>query len=321
MTAMKLAFTSCMSTQVFPGQQAVWEQIAARQPDRLVLTGDSVYIDAMPHPVHPRDMAADDFAWHVHMLYRALVAQPQFSALVRAVPTDAIWDDHDFLWNESYAERAIDKLVYRGNVRTSRAMFNAFRRALDARAPESFPASWMAGELWNLDEPAPGYRFRDLGNGVALHLTDGRSQRRGRTLLGEAQRAQIAKAMGEMPPGTTHLLASGSLAIASKGEHWGAFDDYAWLLDLAARHDILVISGDIHENRFMPLRLDGGRMLFEATSSGAAIRRLVTLLSECQNHGWLEIDDESVAVSFFSFGEPSHIKPVRIDRRNWRLVS
>ena len=92
---MKIAFTSCMAFTVF-AQQPVWDQIAAQRPDRLLLLGDSVYIDAPPYPIgmtHPKQMAPVEFLQHVLHRWRTQLDQPQFRALVSAVPTDAIWDE------------------------------------------------------------------------------------------------------------------------------------------------------------------------------------------------------------------------------------
>ena len=309
-----------MSTTVFP-QQPVWEQIKAQQPDHLLLTGDSVYIDTPPYAVHPKTMSEDAFMQHVHGRYTALLAQPQFAALVKTVPTEAIWDDHDFLWNEAYAEQAVAKKIYAGHIRASRALFNAYTRSLQAKlATGSFPALYNDALLWKQDEPAPHYRCKDLGAGVVLHLTDGRSQRRKSTLLGSQQRQAIAAKMASFAPDTVHLLASGSVVEAHKGDHWGSFEDHSWLLALAQQHRILVLSGDIHENGFSVIPLDGGKCLFEATASGAAIRLLVTLLSPRQNYGLLEISPQELLVSLFSFGQLNQGKVWRIDRARWQLV-
>ncbi len=318
---MKIAFTSCMSTTVFR-DQPVWDQIRAQQPDHLVLTGDSIYIDAPPFDVHPKQMSDDAFAQHVFNRWRDLLTQPQFKALVSQVPTSAIWDDHDFLWNEHYEERAIRRKVYRGLIRSSRALFNAYRRALDARlAPGSFPAAYNDASLWQPNEPPPGYQCKDLAPGVVLHLTDGRSERVDRTLLGASQRDAIAAQMAMRSSDTVHLLASGSVVENNAGDQWGTFDDHAWLLNLARHHKILVLSGDIHDNVFDPIDVGGGRFLYDATASGAAIRRLMTLLSPLQNYGLVEIDDHELRVSLYSFGQPNFEQPKRIDRQSWRLIS
>ena len=317
---MKIAFTSCMSTTVFP-KQPVWDQIKLKNPDHLVLNGDSIYIDTPPYNVHPKNMSEDAFAQHVFSRYQDLLKQPQFSSLVKAVPTVAIWDDHDFLWNESFEEQALKKKNYKGLIRASRAMFNAYSQALDLKLiAGSFPDSYSYASLWRPDEPAPGYRFKDMGGGVALHLTDGRSERAKSALLGQKQRREIAAQMALLSPETIHLLASGSVVEAHKGDHWGSFEDYQWLLELARTYKIMVLSGDIHDNKFTAIELGYGKCLYEATSSGAAIRRLVTLLSPCQNFGLLEIAHGEVAVSLFSFGQLNIGAPRRVDQKTWKLL-
>lgn len=128
----------------------MWDQIRAQGLDQLVLTGDNVRIDAMPHPVYPKHMSDDAFAQHLFDRYQALLALPQFAALVRQVPTEATWNDHDFPWTESYAEQAIKKKVYRGLIRASRATLKAYCRAFAARlAPDSFPEVYNRAVLWD----------------------------------------------------------------------------------------------------------------------------------------------------------------------------
>jgi alkaline phosphatase D len=317
---MKIAFTSCMSAQVFP-KQPVWAQIAQHDADCLVMTGDAIYIDESPGPVHPKDASVSDFdfAERLFAKYRAQLKQGEFAALVAGLPAYPIWDDHDFLWNESYREGAIDRISYIGKIRASRAMFNAFCRHLATQAPgDRFPDAINDARLWRDNEPAPGCRHVDLGQGVLLHLTDGRSERIGKTLLGAAQRAQIAAAMQAAPPATIHLLASGSVVESHKGDRWAAFDDHDWLLQLAHAHRVMVLSGDIHENAYAEIPLGNGKFLFEATSSGAAIRKLIGIGAECQNHGLLEIGDTALTTSFYSFGKLSQNGPYKIDRQLWK---
>ncbi len=321
---MKLAFTSCMSTIGFPNQP-VWDQIRAQQPEHLVLTGDSIYIDTPPYEQHPKLMMDDAFARHLFARWTALLQQAQFRALVSQpqVTSHAIWDDHDFLWNEAYGEQAINSPVYRGAVRTTRAMFNAYCRALDKHlAPGSFPAVYNDPALYVPNEPAPDYRYRDLGNQVALHLTDGRSYRVRSILLGEAQRRQIEQKIAALPPDTVHLIASGSVVEDHKGDAWSNFDtDYEWLCGLARSYKILVLSGDIHKNRFDTVDAGNGRLLFDASASGAAVRRLVTLGSECQNYGLLDITPTDIGIALYSFGTPDkRVAQPRINRGTWQLV-
>ena len=262
---MKIAFTSCMSTTVF-AQQPVWDQIAAQHPDRLLLLGDSIYIDAMPYPnqaTHPKQLELTDFQQHVLARWRLQLDQPQFRALVQKVPTDAIWDDHDFLWDEASTEGAIGRKIYDENIRISRALFNAFCRTLEARlAPGSFPTAYNDWEINQRNEPPPGYKFRPLADDLKLHLTDGRSWRIRKDLLGADQRARIEANLAASPK-AVHLLASGSVVNDDCGEHWNLFDDHDWLMAQARKYKILVLSGDIHANRFKSIDLGGGQWLNE----------------------------------------------------------
>ena len=319
---MKIAFTSCMSFTVF-AQQPVWDQIAARKPDRLLLLGDSIYIDAAPFPnnEHPKKASAYDFLLHLLERWRLQLDQPQFRALVKAVPTDAIWDDHDFLWNEHFEEKAIAKKIYTDHVRITRALFNAFCRTLDARLAEgSFPTAYNDAAINQPNEPAPGYKYRSLEPELKLHLTDGRSWRLGKDMLGADQRAQIAARMAEAP-NAAHLLASGSVVRAESDARWQDFADYAWLQDLARRFKILVLSGDIHGNRMASLDLGHGRWLHDATASGAAIQMLIALGAKCENYGLLSTDAKTLRLDFFSHGTPDSVGSWAIDRETWARSS
>ena len=86
---MKIAFASCMCTRVFQ-DQPVWTQIAALKPDKLVLLGDSIYLD-IATATSPQDMGDDEFAQHLHRLYTELLAQKQFRALVQGLPKGAVF--------------------------------------------------------------------------------------------------------------------------------------------------------------------------------------------------------------------------------------
>ena len=139
---MRIAFASRTCTPYF-SDQPVWSWIAARQPDHLVLLGDSTYLDVAKGGGHPEQMGEDEFAQHLFRLYRELRSQPQFAALVRqllAGPVRTVWDDHDFLWNDANGAEA--NPVHRGKVRLSTAFHEAFRRALAVGLTAgSFPVS------------------------------------------------------------------------------------------------------------------------------------------------------------------------------------
>jgi alkaline phosphatase D len=66
-----------------PGEQTVWNTIAAKSPDLFLLMGDNIYSNST-EPEKQRRM---------YLQYRA---DPHFRAFGAATPIYAIWDDHDF---------------------------------------------------------------------------------------------------------------------------------------------------------------------------------------------------------------------------------
>jgi alkaline phosphatase D len=286
-----LAFTSCMSTHAFCDTQPVWKQIANESPDALVLLGDSVYIDCPPVGdgngcEHPSDASYVDraFAEHLLNLYRKQLAVPEFAALLAKIPAFAIWDDHDFLWNDADSSLS-NGPSFIGRMILSANLFRYWCKALEYREPLPIHVDDIPKHLWPnpiakvnqsaYDTTMPGYRNRRiLGDKVILHLTDGRSwrHRMHQRLLGEPQRQAIEKVMADAPQDALHIFASGSTVQKYRQENWQTYpDDLCWLQKMASRYNILVISGDIHELKWskpLPCR---ERFLYEAVASGAAV--------------------------------------------------
>ncbi|CAN7580128.1 alkaline phosphatase D family protein [Variovorax sp. LjRoot290] len=316
---MRIAFASCMTSFRFPDQSA-WDEIAARQPDVLVLLGDSAYYDADGASMSQvKSMSAHDFAVHAHGRLARQIARPSFQALVAQpqLTTHAIWDDHDFLWNGACGAEIAGQPHLSHLIPPSRAVFAAYRKALAARlAPGSFPP---APFIWDATTPEPGYSNVALGQNVLLHLTDGRSYktRRGRkALLGAAQMSAIEAACNAADPSTVHLIASGIVFDARNGETWlDCKDEYGRMQALAMNHRILILSGDIHDNNLASYRLTNGRFLFEATSSGAAVCTAVTVGAEQRNWGLLNVDANRVGIEIFKSGVTQYAGS--IDRATW----
>lgn len=318
---MRIAFTSCFCTQVFK-EQPVWDEIAAANPDALVLLGDSIYLDVggQYNSLGVQNLSEMEFAEHAHARYKELLAQKQFRSLVQrpSLTTYAIWDDHDFLWNDACGADAMHSPVQRPLIYPSRALFAAYRKALSLRlAPRSFPAT---PPPWNASTPPPGYTVVALGANVFLHLTDGRSFRKGRgkkAMLGMAQLDAMQAQMLAAPAGATHLVASGSVLDANSGETWlNCVPEYARMHELAKVHNILILSGDIHDNNLASYGLDGGRNLFEATASGAAVRTAVVFGTMQRNFGMLTIDDSTVSIALSKSGATQY--QGTIDRAAWK---
>lgn len=321
----KVAFTSCMLQQRFESQEA-WQRIQAQDPDYLVLLGNSIYLDI---DAAVGRMSTGEFAEHAHGLYRAQLVVPEFDALLRHMAAKggrggrrvfAIWDDHDFLWHNAAGAEIDREPEQRDKLEPSRVLFQLFRRALTEVG--SFPA--RLGEITppTEAEAAPLYESLPLQADVWLHLTDGRSHRTEtwlvpqdkRALLGLPQLDALATAVATAGAGAVHLVASGS---TSSG--WKPYlRDWTALGALAARHRLLMLSGDLHYNACASHSAPQGWPLHEATSSGAAVRDAVVYGAGIENFAVAEIGPAEVRIRFFELG--GETAPRRIDRATWAVA-
>lgn len=323
---MRIAFASCIHTPVFRNQP-VWDWIAARQPDHLVLLGDSLYLDLSLSGPHPEQMLDDEFARHLFARYTGLLAQPQLRALVQQLPPGrvwSVWDDHDFLWNDALGAEARANPQHSGKLRLSTAFHEAFRRALAlGLAPGAFPSAYNDAVFWDMNQPPLATPSVALQPGLWLHLSDCRSWRTRtwlleeskRHLLGAAQRQRIGAAVAAQPQ-ALHLLACGSTLSSWKRRYP---QDWAWLISLAAQHRTLVLSGDIHRNE-VDANHTGGWPLHEATSSGAAVKDAVVFGQRRRNFGLLEIDANELQVTLLADNQVQTALSRRLDRNTWLPV-
>ncbi|WPG39263.1 hypothetical protein [Variovorax sp. EBFNA2] len=324
---MKIAFTSCFSAQSFK-QQPVWTQVGASGATHLVLLGDSAYYDADGSDMGAvKAMGAHDFALHAFGRLRDQLNQKEFAKLVRdtSLRIHPIWDDHDFLWNGACGAQIEGQPSYRHLLDPTRAAFQAYRDALDSHDPKTFP---KPADGWASGVPEPGYRTLMLSNAgdpdgaVMLHLTDGRSYKtKGgeKAVLGSAQMKKLKKTIEESDEKTVHLIASGLTFEARHGETWmDCVAEHAAILALAAARRILILSGDVHENRFAVPWPTGPWSLFEATSSGAALRTAVTIGALQCNWGLVDITKDQVSIELSQL----HMDTRRrvIDRKKWKML-
>lgn len=309
---MKIAFTSC-ACAILVNPQPVWDDIRKAAPDHVVLLGDNIYND-VPSPgiAALKAMGDWEFAEHLYARYAQQLAESRFRALVATpgITMHAIWDDHDFAWDNACGGLLLQQPDQAEKVKLSTAFLKAFRRALAAKDLSTFPASAGDAAFW-ADYHAPV--FTPVGatsmplepSGRSwLHLSDGRTQRTSSTILGPAQRAQLTGAFAAHPS-ALHILASGSTYTQADG--WiGYATDFQWLKGCLGEQAWLMLSGDIHSSGLLIHRGQGAGRLVEATASGAAI---VAYLNpyitgpELRNYGMLEIGTTKLTVSFFAFGK------------------
>jgi alkaline phosphatase D len=305
-TAMRIAFVSCMLTTMYP-DQPVWDWIASQQPDRLLLLGDSTYFD-IDTATHPKDMPDWEFAQHAFQRYAELIAQPRFAALVGSMPAgtvDAIWDDHDFLWNDATGGDRNMRIMQGGKMRISTAFLEAFRAALNQQlAAGSFPADATDAAFWNSNQPTLATPSLQLEPDLFLHLSDGRTHRTStflvadskRTIFGDTQKNTFTQVIVAAPQ-AVHLWASGSTMAGYQKYS----KDVAWLMGLAAQQRMLMLSGDIHRNA-LDAFTNGPNMfpLHEATSSGAALKDAVVAGAVRQNFGIVDIGPQQVDINLYN---------------------
>ena len=104
-------------------------------------------------------------------------------------------------------------------------------------------------------------------------------------------------------PGATHLVASDSMFEVRNGETWlNCVAEHSRMQELIREHNILILSGDIHDNNWATYEIKGGRNLFEATASGAALRTGVVIGAMQRNFGMLTINSAQVDIKLFKSG-------------------
>lgn len=183
---MKIAFTSCASRNLIK-TQPIWDDILASQPDHVVLLGDNLYLDVPDFSMAQlQAMGTWEFSEHLFVRYQQQITEQKFRHLVAApnITLHAIWDDHDFAWNDAMGARLLADPNQAEKVKISINFMRTFRRALANKDLGSFPQRPDAPEFWaDWDSPA----FTPLGktsiqlepDGRAwLHLTDGRTFRK-----------------------------------------------------------------------------------------------------------------------------------------------
>jgi alkaline phosphatase D len=321
---MRIAFASCFHSKIFP-DQPVWDWIAAKKPDHLVLLGDSIYLDVEAGFGHPKDLTDDDFAKRLFKLYNDQLNQSSFKALIQSMKPNrvwSIWDDHDFLWNDATGHQASISAQHKGKVRLTTAFQEAFRFALSSGLSNgSYPSVYNDPKFWNPTQSELETPSAQLAPDLWLHLSDGRTNRTEfwpvpeskRHLLGITQRRLFESRINEASEDSVHLFASGSIAGAYK-QNYAA--DWKWLTKIASENKVLVLSGDIHRNETDAF-FTNGFPLHEATSSGAAVKDAVLVGQTRRNYGLLDISSTEVQVRLFADNKEESKWSRKLSRSTW----
>lgn len=246
---MKIAFTSCCDPWNDP-IQAAWPHLAAKSPDILILLGDNMYMDygmgKNPYGLYdPRKFDDIDFAKVMHGNYAKQWAVPSFHTAISQIPKIyAIWDDHDFAWNNSRGvgtdNDAEEKEFVSKNKRDiSKTLFEQFCSALTTKpSSNQYPGNpYLTGipeHLKNLPDTGIEQTISIVEINAKLHLLDGRSFRpkpdKTISLLGAVQQNILNGKITESALDTIHLIASGTTL-----KDWKSFSDRKWLKNIAKK--------------------------------------------------------------------------------------
>ena len=298
---MKISFAACMRRETIP-QQTVWREVLAADPDCLLLLGNLIYMDyGLPilspePPGTPREYSPVKFRQIMEAKYRAQWEEPSFRELVEAMRARhglfATWGDHDFAW-----DGARGRSVPGETRQVSRKLFNR----------------WVYGH----EVDAEIYRYVDFPL-ARIILLDTRyyaaEPAADADLLGEAQWRFLEKALRH---DRAYTIVCSGMTLDQGEQNWSEYPVELERLRalLTLRQHVLFLSGDFHQNRFKCH--NGPSILYELTSSGAAVNKLGLPfgIAERRNWGLIELGEADVVVRLNSRrGNARH----QIDAMTWR---
>ena len=274
-----IAFTSCIRREAFPDQPQ-WDDIAAADPDHLLLLGDQIYMDFGYWPFshewngRPRDYDVATFRDVMADKYRQQWAEPHFRALYDRLRArdriHAIWDDHDFAWNNAIGSEV--------DATRRQVAYDLFR--------ERFPVS-VPGEIYqSIDTALAQVILLDLRSHARAPLRAAGADAAASRLLGEAQFAFLERELLARPEKPFVVIGS-SITLRDGDENWSCYpQDHARLMQAIADcgRRVILLAGDIHRNVFHPR--GPGQPCHELIASGMAINYLGLGIAEDDRCNW-----------------------------------
>lgn len=275
----RVAFGSCCRIQ-FDRDQRIFDTVRGLEPDMFLWLGDNIYADS-------------DVPGAIADLYRREREVESLAPLLRTTPQLAIWDDHDFGYNDSDRTNPI-----RGE---ALALFR------------NYWANPSFGE-----DGAPGIYFRQSYGGVDFFFLDGRyyrdpsagADRPGKTMLGARQKAWLKAELAKSRAPFKILVSGGGWSSAEKeegGDSWGAYlHERNELFDFIRDRRIggvVCISGDSHmgELNCIPRSAEGGYDIYDLCSSPLAQMPAVKFLRQLPEMRVRDVWSRSVNVGLLRF--------------------
>lgn len=288
--ATKIIFTSCSRYEAFP-KQPVWKKLEDQNPDYLFLLGDTIYMDYgywpfSKEPRHePKKYSIEKFEKLMSQKYENQFCVPEFKSFVTKMRAKngfyGIWDDHDFAWDNSKG-----KNVPKEKEKIARKLFHKY-----LNCSTNYPHTY-----YHIDTPHARVLFLD-------NRTDAEEESETAKMLSDEQFNFIKKKLEHTLPYT--LICSG-LTITEGNENWKKYPNQLKKLCalIESKKNVLFISGDIHLNKFVEQQKIENTDLKtppQLISSGININYLGLgiCLDDKHNWGMLELNDNSVKISFY----------------------
>ncbi|MEI2694101.1 MAG: alkaline phosphatase D family protein [Saprospiraceae bacterium] len=311
---MKIAFTSCCNIKQYP-EQNWWNDISDQNPDYLLLLGDNIYMDyppLIPRVKKLKRMSADLFGKEMDAMYKRQFEEPNFNKLFNKLKANnavfGIWDDHDFLWNDSNGaavRQEVDKNIIEIDEKlvVSRRLFHHYFQNCTSNFPHLY---------YSIDTIKARIIFLD---------TRSYSDKAGENseLLGKAQLGYLESKLEHDKEYT--IICSGQTLteyrfdkLKATAENWAGYPmqlvEFCRLI--ANKEKTIFLSGDIHCNRFVePIALSKIKGILKPSavsqaefdilmtppqfiSSGFALK----LLGFLKNWALLNFDSSGLSISF-----------------------
>jgi alkaline phosphatase D len=258
-----IAFGSC-AEQWKP--QPVLERVVAQQPDIFIYLGDNLYSDT-----YSMDTLRKNYA--------VLAAKPEFQKLKTAMPVYAVWDDHDYGWNDSgrhYPFKEESKEIFLAffgeqgdhTIRAHPGIYHvAYFGERGRRVQIIFP------DLRTFRDKLLPYNGNRAGDSRFNYELDYSPYTTGDSVLvGEEQWKWIEAQLKE--PADVRIIASSTqFGITHNGyEAWANFPhEQKRMLDVIRKskaNGVVFISGDVHYAEISKLTGEGMYPVYDVTSSG-----------------------------------------------------
>jgi len=288
----RIIFTSCIRYEAFKSQPE-WEDISNKNPDYLFLLGDTIYMDYglkvfSKEPIRaPEKYSNSKFKELMEKKYQnQFLKVPEFKKLIERMRRKkgfyAIWDDHDFAWDNS---KGSEVCLEKKNI--SRSLFHKYTKC-STNKPHVY---------YHVDLPTARAIFID-------NRTDAEKEGRNNKLISDLQFEFIAEKLNH---DLKYTLICGGLTLTSGHENWTKYpsqlQDLCHLLQ--KKKNVIFLGGDIHKNKFIKpktMKKLSVNTPVQLISSGMQVNCAGLGISLDDQHNWamLDLGGKRVSISFYN---------------------